>query len=95
MSIEKDDIEKLSHLARINISDDVADIVSTRLNEVLKMVDQLQAVDTQGVEPMANPMDATQRLRADKVTELDSRTLLMNNAPAEENGLFLVPKVID
>ena len=95
MSIEKSDIEKLSHLARINISTDIADIVTDRINDVLTMVDQLQAIDTDNVEPMAHPNDATQRLRNDEVSEPDQRRALMSNAPSQEDGLFLVPKVID
>ena len=95
MSVEKSDIEKLSQLARINISTDVADIVTNRINEVLNMVDELQSIDTTDIEPMAHPQDAVQRLRADKISETDQRALLMNNAPAQEDGLFLVPKVID
>ena len=95
MSIDKSDIEKLSQLARINVSDDIADIVTDRINDVLAMVDQLQAVDTENVAPIAHPQDATQRLRADEVTESDQRQTLMSNAPAQEDGLFLVPKVID
>ncbi len=95
MSIEKSDIEKLSHLARINISTDIADIVTDRINDVLTMVDQLQAIDTDNVEPMAHPNDATQRLRNDEVSEPDQRQALMSNAPSQEDGLFLVPKVID
>lgn len=95
MSIEKSDIEKLSQLARINVSEESMDVVASRLNDVLSMVDQLQAVDTEGVEPMSHPLDALQRLRADEVTETDQRQILMSNAPAQEDGLFLVPKVID
>lgn len=95
MSIEKSDIEKLSQLARINVSEESMDVVASRLNDVLSMVDQLQAVDTEGVEPMSHPLDALQRLRADEVTERDQRQILMSNAPAQEDGLFLVPKVID
>ena len=95
MSIEKSDIEKLSQLARINVSNDIADKVADRLNDVLTMVNQLQAIDTKNIEPMAHPQDATQRLRADNVTEPDQRQVLMSNAPAQEDGLFLVPKVID
>lgn len=95
MSIEKSDIEKLSHLARINVSDNIADLVTERINGVLEMVDELQSMDTTNVEPMAHPQDAVQRLRADKVDEPDQRSLLMKNAPAQEDGLFLVPKVID
>ena len=95
MSIEKSDIEKLSQLARINVSNDIADKVADRLNDVLTMVNQLQAIDTKNIEPMAHPQDATQRLREDNVTEPDQRQVLMSNAPAQEDGLFLVPKVID
>lgn len=95
MSIDKSDIEKLSQLARINISSDVAEMVTNRINEVLNMVDQLQAVDTEDVEPMAHPNDAIQRLRTDEISEPDQRQALMLNAPAQEDGLFLVPKVID
>ena len=95
MSIDKSDIEKLSQLARINVSNDIADIVTDRINDVLAMVDQLQAVDTENVAPMAHPQDATQRLRSDEVTESDQRQTLMSNAPAQEDGLFLVPKVIE
>ena len=95
MSIEKGDIEKLSQLARINVSTDVADMVTDRINDVLSMVDQLQAIDTENIEPMAHPNDATQRLRNDEISESDQRQALMLNAPAQEDGLFLVPKVID
>lgn len=95
MTIEKSDIEKLSQLARINVSADVADMVTDRINEVLGMVDQLQAIDTENVEPMSHPQDATQKLRKDGITEPDQREMLMSNAPAQDDGLFLVPKVID
>lgn len=95
MSLNQSDIEKLAVLARINISTEESEIVTQRISAVLDLIDQLQATDTEGVEPMAHPMDAIQTLRADIVTETDQRELLMSNAPAAENGLFLVPKVID
>ena len=95
MSLSKSDIEKLAVLARINISDEESQQVTERIGSVLDLVDQLQAQNTEGVEPMAHPMDAVQTLRADQVTEADDRDNLMRNAPASESGLFLVPKVID
>jgi len=95
MSIEQDEIEKIAELARIRISPAQIGQVTQRITEILQMVDQLQAVDTRDVEPMANPLDATQRLRADEVTECDRREAFQAIAPAVENGLYLVPKVID
>ena len=95
MTIEQDEIEKIAELARIRIADDQIGQVTQRITEILGMVDQLQAVDTSDVEPMANPLDATQRLRADAVTEVNRREDFQAIAPAVENGLYLVPKVID
>jgi aspartyl-tRNA(Asn)/glutamyl-tRNA(Gln) amidotransferase subunit C len=95
MSIKQDEIEKIAELARIRISSEQIGQVTQRITEILQMVDQLQAVDTRDIEPMANPLDATQRLRADEVTESDRREAFQAIAPAVENGLYLVPKVID
>ena len=66
-----------------------------QLNDILAMVDQMGAVDTTGVEPMSHPQEATQRLREDRVTETDQRELFQSIAPAVEDGLYLVPKVIE
>lgn len=95
MSIERADIEKLAELARIGITDDTIAETTRSLGDVLALVDQLQAADTNGVEPMAHPLDAVQRLRADTVSEPDCREAMQAIAPATENGLFLVPKVIE
>ena len=95
MAIEQDEIEKIAELARIRIGDEHIGEVTQRITEILGMVDQLQAADTEGVTPMANPLDATQRLRADEVTEADRRNDFQAIAPAVEDGLYLVPKVID
>ncbi|WP_370981372.1 Asp-tRNA(Asn)/Glu-tRNA(Gln) amidotransferase subunit GatC [Agaribacterium sp. ZY112] len=89
------DIQKIAHLARVEISADVADETAKSITEVLTLVDQLQAADTEGVAPMAHPLDAVQRLRADSVSETNVREKMQNIAPAVENGLYLVPKVID
>lgn len=95
MAIDRDDIVKLSKLARIAISEEDVDEVTGRLSKVLEFIDQLQSADVDGVEPMAHPLDAVQVLRADAVTEVDRREDFQKHAPAAEQGLFLVPKVID
>ena len=95
MAIEQSEIEKIAELSRIRISDEEIGQVTQRITEILQMVDQLQAVDTHDVEPMANPLDATQRLRSDKVTQSNRRDAFQAIAPAVENGLYLVPKVIE
>lgn len=95
MAIEQSEVEKIAELARIQISDEEIGQVTQRITEILQMVDQLQAVDTQGVDPMANPLDATQCLRPDEVTESNQRDAFQAIAPAVENGLYLVPKVIE
>ncbi len=89
------DVEKLAHLARLEISDDTIAEVSKSVSEVIKLVDQLQAASTEGVEPMAHPQDALQILRSDEVTEGNVRDAFQAIAPATEDGLYLVPKVID
>jgi aspartyl-tRNA(Asn)/glutamyl-tRNA(Gln) amidotransferase subunit C len=95
MAIEQDEIEKIAALARIRIGPAQIGQVTQRITEILQMVDQLQAVDTSDVEPMANPLDAVQVLRADEVTEVNRREAFQAIAPAVENGLYLVPKVIE
>jgi aspartyl-tRNA(Asn)/glutamyl-tRNA(Gln) amidotransferase subunit C len=95
MAINPSQIAKLAVLARIAISDDDAQEVADRISRVLALVDQLQAVDTQGVLPMAHPLDAVQRLRADVVTEPNQRELFQSIAPATQDGLYLVPQVIE
>jgi len=95
MSIDRATIEKLGELAKILISESSVEVTTRSINDVLTLVDQLQAVDTAGVRPLANPLDATQRLRSDVVTEPDCRDQFQALAPAAENGLYLVPKVIE
>lgn len=93
--MKKSDIDKVATLARLRVSPAEVDEVTVRIGEILAMIDQMQAVDTTGVEPLAHPLDAVQRLRADEVTEADRRDELLALAPANRNGLFLVPKVIE
>ena len=95
MSIEQNEIEKIAELARIRISGEQLGQVTQRISEILAMVDQLQAADTSNVEPMANPLDATECLRPDEVTESNRREAFQAIAPATQNGLYLVPRVIE
>ena len=95
MSVDQTEIEKIAELARIRIAPEQVPEVTSAIAGILEMVDQMQAVDTSAVEPMANPLDARQRLRADEVTESDARSAFQAIAPATEDGLYLVPKVID
>jgi aspartyl-tRNA(Asn)/glutamyl-tRNA(Gln) amidotransferase subunit C len=95
MAVDRSHIAKLANLARIAVSDDEADAVANSISEVLALVDQLQAENTEGVLPMAHPLDAVQRLRADVVTEPNQRELFQSIAPATQDGLFLVPQVIE
>lgn len=95
MSLSKDDIQKLAVLARIGVDDAIADDVANKISDILAMVNQMQAVDTSAVTPMANPLDAVQRLRTDEISETNQREAFQAIAPATEAGLYLVPKVID
>ena len=95
MSVDQAEIEKIAELARIRIAAVEISTLTERISSILEMVDQMQAVDTSAVEPMANPLDASQRLRADQVTEEDLHQQFQAIAPQTENGLYLVPRVID
>ncbi len=95
MSLNRDDVRKIARLACLKVSDAELAEVADKLSNILAMVDQLQATDTAGVAPMAHPLDAAQRLRADEVTESDCRDAFQGNAPQVENGLYLVPRVIE
>ncbi len=95
MSLEKTDVEKIAHLARLAVSAGGLDAVATDLSRILGLVEQMNAVDTAGVVPMAHPLHMAQRLRADEVTEPDQRELFQSIAPETEAGLYLVPKVIE
>jgi aspartyl-tRNA(Asn)/glutamyl-tRNA(Gln) amidotransferase subunit C len=95
MTLDVEHIQKLADLARLEISgSEVAD-VSAKLTAIVGLVDQLAAVATAGVAPMAHPMNQTQRLRADVVTEKDEHERYQSNAPLVERGLYLVPRVIE
>lgn len=95
MALNRSDVEKIAHLARLQLNEQEIPQYTENLSSILDLVSQMQAVDTSSVEPMANALDATQRLRQDAVTESNSRDKLQAVAPAVENGLFQVPKVIE
>ena len=95
MSLERADVQKIAHLARLAVSDAEADALVKDLSNILGLVAQMDAVDTDEVSPMAHPMDMTQRLRKDEATETNQREAFQAHAPSVENGLFLVPKVIE
>jgi aspartyl-tRNA(Asn)/glutamyl-tRNA(Gln) amidotransferase subunit C len=93
LSLEQ--VRALAELARIEVAAADAEVLREQLNGILAMVDQMLAVDTAGIEPMAHPQEASQRLREDVVTEADQRELFQSIAPQVEDGLYLVPRVID
>jgi aspartyl-tRNA(Asn)/glutamyl-tRNA(Gln) amidotransferase subunit C len=95
MSLTPDDVRRLARLARIALEPEESHAVLERLNRVLGLVDQMRAADTQGIEPMAHAADVAQRLRPDEVREGDQRAVYQSVAPAVEEGLYLVPKVIE
>jgi aspartyl-tRNA(Asn)/glutamyl-tRNA(Gln) amidotransferase subunit C len=95
MALDAADIEKIAHLARLGINPEDVPEYSRNLSDILAFVEQLSAVDTTGVEPLAHPLEATQRLRADVVSESDERDNFQSVAPKTEAGLFLVPQVIE
>ena len=95
MSLGTDDVKRIAHLARIEISDSEAEATLQKLSGILGLIEQMQAVDTSGIEPMSYSQDVTQRLREDVVTKTNQREEFQKIAPAVENGLYLVPKVIE
>jgi aspartyl-tRNA(Asn)/glutamyl-tRNA(Gln) amidotransferase subunit C len=89
------EIDRLARLARLALSPAEAEDLRVQINGILEMVDAMRAVDTTGVLPMSHPQEVTQRLRDDRVTETDRRDAFLALAPATEDGLYLVPKVIE
>ena len=104
MSLSAEDIKRIAHLARIEVNENDIQSSLQKLSGILGLIEEMQAVDTAGIIPMSHSQDVTQRLREDKVTACDQRELFQSNAPAigngsqepaVENGLYLVPKVIE
>jgi aspartyl-tRNA(Asn)/glutamyl-tRNA(Gln) amidotransferase subunit C len=95
MTISVADVHRIAHLARIEIDASEADEVRAKLDAIFAMINELAAIDTVGVVPMAHAQDVSLPLREDRVTEADRRALYQADAPAVEDGLYLVPKVIE
>ncbi len=93
--LSPDQVRRIARLARIELAVDQAEALRNDLNGILAMVDQMSAVDTAGVEPMSHPQAGGQRLREDRVCETDRRAEFQAVAPQVEDGLYLVPKVIE
>jgi len=95
MSLNKSDIDKIAWLARLSISEaDIPNYIHD-VSNILALVEKMNATDTDNIEPLSHPLELTARLREDKVTESDQRAHFQENAPAVDNGHYLVPKVIE
>jgi aspartyl-tRNA(Asn)/glutamyl-tRNA(Gln) amidotransferase subunit C len=95
MSLDTDDIKAIAKLARLKIDEADVPLYDTNLSNILDLVEQMNSVDSEGVVPMSHPLDVVQRLREDAVTETNQREEFQNVAPATQDGLYLVPKVIE
>lgn len=93
--LDESRVQALAKLARIKLEDSEIPALTAQLSQILALVEQMNAVDTTGVEPLAHPLDLVARLRADRVTETDQRDLLLACAPDVAEGYFLVPRVLD
>jgi len=95
MTLKSDDVRNIAHLARLHIDEDAIDQYTSDLSSILTLVEQMNQVDSSDVIPLANPLDATQRLRDDEVTEIDQRDKFQQIAPDVAEGFYRVPKVIE
>jgi len=90
-----EEVRRIAHLARIEVDDRAAAALQQQLNGIFAMIEQMSAVDTTGVEPMSHPQDVVQRLRDDRVTESDQHAKFQEVSPQVEEGLYLVPRVVE
>ena len=95
MTFDKSEVSKIAEVARLEVTDEEIDDIESRITEILLLIDQMQSVDTDSIVPMSHPLDGKQILRSDTVSEENKRDELQKLAPKVENGLFLVPKVIE
>ncbi len=95
MSISTGDVKRIARLSRIAVNDAESEAVLSQLNEILGLIEEMQAVDTSGIEPMSHAQEIVLRLREDVVTEKDQHEAFQKDAPQVEAGLYLVPKVIE
>ena len=95
MALTLSDVKRIAHLARIEITEGEAEHTLGQLNDIFVLIERLQSVDTSRIEPMSHPLGGSQRLREDAASFADVRDVVLGNAPAQQDGLFLVPKVIE
>jgi aspartyl-tRNA(Asn)/glutamyl-tRNA(Gln) amidotransferase subunit C len=95
MTLKSDDVRSIAHLARLHIDEGEIDHYVAELSSILTLVEQMNEVDSSDVVPLANPLDATQRLRADEVSETDQRDKFQQIAPDVASGFYRVPRVIE
>ncbi|MFT5396408.1 MAG: aspartyl-tRNA(Asn)/glutamyl-tRNA(Gln) amidotransferase subunit C [Gammaproteobacteria bacterium] len=95
MSLDKSEVQKIAWLARLSIDEQDISTYSDELSNILGLVETMNSVDTDGISPIAHPLDLTARLRTDAVTEVNQREQFQKNAPLTDNGCYLVPKVIE
>ncbi len=95
MSLTSSDVRRIAHLARIEITEGETQQTLVQLNEIFRLIEQLQSVNTAGIEPMSHPLGGCQRLREDVASDKPDREANMKNAPASQDGLFLVPRVVE
>ncbi len=95
MSITPEEVLKIANLARLEIQPDEVEQYAKDLSNIINLVEQMNTVDTKDIQPMAHPLDATQRLREDKIKEENQREKFQTIAPSADKGLYLVPKVIE
>jgi aspartyl-tRNA(Asn)/glutamyl-tRNA(Gln) amidotransferase subunit C len=95
VEVTEEVVRNIAELVQLKVDDADLKQLAEGMRNILALADQMQAINTEGVEPVSNPLDATQKLRSDAVTEENQRELFQSLAPATEAGLYLVPRVVD
>ena len=95
MKVTREVVQQIAELAQLQITEKELGSVMDSMNQVLDLVEAMQSVDTAGIEPMAHPLDSTQKLRKDVVSESDQRSHYQEIAPTTQDGLYLVPRVVE
>jgi len=95
MALSLDDVRRIAYLARLEVTDAETEATLAKLAGIFGMIEEMRKIDTAGIEPMSHAQDIPLRLREDEVTETDQRALFQSVAPQVENGLYLVPRVVD
>ena len=95
MDVTEEVVKNIAELVQLKVDDAEIQQLTEGMQNILALADQMQAIDTEGVEPVSNPMDASQKLRPDAITEKNQRELFQSLAPASESGLYLVPRVVE